>query len=53
MTEQPGFKDWLQEHHDRFKTYSLDEISDIAIACGWDRSVVAQWLTSERFKGAA
>lgn len=43
MTEQSGptFKDWLQEHRDRFKTYNLNEISDLAIAAGFDRSVVA------------
>lgn len=44
---------WLEEFKDKFTTYSTDEISDLAIACGYDRSEVAQWMTKSRFGSAA
>jgi hypothetical protein len=47
MTE---FLDWLEKNKERLTTYSPSEISDVAIACGFDRSVVAMWETKERFR---
>lgn len=45
--------DWLEFNKEILTTYSLDEIQDLAIAAGHDRSAVAQWFTHERFKRAA
>lgn len=49
MTE---FMEWLEANQEHFKTYSNQEIADIAIASGQDRAAVAQWLTQKRFKAA-
>lgn len=45
------FVDWLLEHEERFKTYSTQEIKDIAIACGFESSIVDQWVTKAKFGG--
>ncbi len=46
------FKKWLGNNEERFGDYSLDEIVNLAIACGFDRQMIAQWATSQRFKKA-
>lgn len=45
-------KAWLLNNAETFKAYKLDEIVPLAIACGFDRQVVAQWYTSMKFKQA-
>ncbi len=47
------FEKWLLENKDRFSTYTLAEIQDLAIACGFSRIDVAQWRTREMFRRAA
>lgn len=44
---------WLQANKEWLTTYSTSEIVDLAVACGMDRSAVAAWATSERFRHAA
>lgn len=44
------FLEWLQENQERLKTYSIEEIKDVAIASGYDRAIVSQWATQERFR---
>lgn len=42
---------WLTENKQRLNTYSLNEIRDVAIAVGFDQSVVDQWVSREKFQG--
>ena len=37
-------------NHPHLATYSLEQKANVAIAVGFDRAIVAQWLTSEQFK---
>lgn len=43
---------WITRNKDQFSKdkYSLDDIVNLAIACGLDRSAVAQWRTAQMFK---
>lgn len=49
MTE---FQKWLEAHKDKFLAYSNQEISELALACGFDRKEVAQWLNEKTFRMA-
>lgn len=44
------FKRWLEANADTLKGRSLEEIADLAIACGHSRVIVKQWQARERFK---
>jgi hypothetical protein len=55
--EDNGFKTlkrWIADHEEQFKTehYTTSHIVDLAIACGFDRTAIAQWKTSKLFKEA-
>lgn len=43
-------KDWLTRNNDHLKTYSIEELADLAIAAGFSRLVVAQWLTHMKYR---
>lgn len=49
----PSFIIWLDANQDKFKTYSLQEIADLAVACGFSREDVSAWQTREKFRRAA
>lgn len=38
------FAEWMEIHKDKFTTYSSDEICDVAVACGFDRQEICNWL---------
>jgi hypothetical protein len=46
------FQKWLLRNQDRFKTYSLAEIAELAVACGFPREEIVQWTVQERWKEA-
>lgn len=46
--ERLEFRDWLERNNERFITFTLDEIADIAIASGYNREEVCVWLVSLR-----
>lgn len=48
-----AFEKWLEENKDRLSTYNMDEIVDIAIACGHDIAQISQWKTKTKFGRAA
>lgn len=52
MEKLTDFQHWLLRFDDKFKTYSNQEIAELAIACGHDRREVAEWQTQQRFKAA-
>ena len=43
------FHKWLLQNQDRFKTYNIQEIADLAVACGFSRHEIAQWTVQERW----
>lgn len=45
-------KTWIEKNSEQFKTYTTDEIVNLAIACGFERRAVAAWATSQRFQTA-
>lgn len=47
------FETWLEANNEHLKTYSLDEIYDLAIACGLSRIEAAEWYTKRKFVGGA
>jgi len=46
---------WIADHKNQFEKekYTLDEIVNLAIACGFDRSAVAQWRVQQTFRKVA
>lgn len=46
---------WISAHQAQFDKdkYTLDDIVNLAIACGFDRSAVAQWRTQKMFRKVA
>lgn len=50
MTE---FQNWLETNKEKFTTYQNGEIADVALACGFDKREVSQWLVRETFRKAA
>lgn len=46
---------WITDHKPQFdkEKYTLDDIVNLAIACGFDRSSVAQWRVQQMFKKVA
>ncbi len=45
-------KAWIEKNQNQLKDYSITDIVNLAIACGFDRSAVAAWATSQRFQNA-
>jgi hypothetical protein len=52
MATRQEFKAWLKQHQGRFseEAYTLEDIQNLAIACGFDRQHVAEWYTSAKVK---
>ncbi len=48
------FRDWFECNTGRFKAenYTKEDITNLAVACGFNRQLIAQWAISELFKGA-
>lgn len=46
---------WITRHQVQFDhdKYTLDDIVNLAIACGFDRGAVAQWRVQKMFKQVA
>ena len=44
-------KAWIEKNKE-LATYTTQEIVDLAIACGFQRSAIAQWQTQKKFKEA-
>lgn len=51
MSDLQEFKEWLDRNGEHFKGYSVEEIGNLALTCGFERSIVVQWQTSARFRG--
>lgn len=47
------FEKWILENHDRLTTYTIEEIVDIAIACGYDFSQIVSWKNKTKWGNAA
>lgn len=45
---------WIRRNEQKFKAeeYTKEEIANLAIACGFNRIVVAEWQTQAKFKEA-
>lgn len=46
---------WITRNQIKFaqEKYSLNDIVNLAIACGFDRSAVVQWRVQKTFKAVA
>lgn len=46
---------WITRHQEQFtrEKYTLDDIVNLAIACGFDRHAVVQWRVQKMFKEVA
>lgn len=44
MIQAFTFREWLQEHREQFITFTLQEIGDVALASGFTRQEVSEWL---------
>ena len=40
-------KDWLLENQERFSTFMLEEIADLAMCSGYSRQEVDQWFNKK------
>lgn len=49
MTPYKELTAWIKEHSKKFTAegYSTDDIVRLSIACGFNRSAVAQWQTQQ------
>jgi len=47
------FGEWLERNQEQLKVRSLEEIRDLAIACGFSRITVSQWQIGQNFKAAS
>lgn len=47
-------KRWVEQQAEKFKAenYTTDDIVNLAIACGFERTAVARWQTQKLFKEA-
>jgi hypothetical protein len=55
MNDFKELKVWIERNQERFtaEKYAKEDIARLAIACGFNRSAVAQWQTQKRFKQVA
>ena len=49
MTKYEELINWIENNKIHLETYTIDELSDLAIATGMDRGAVAQWRTNKLF----
>ncbi len=52
MNDYQALKNWIEQNTLVLKDRSVEDIGDMAIACGFNRTTVSQWQTSVRFKEA-
>lgn len=52
MNEIKEFKEWLAKNQESLKYRNLDEIQQMALACGFSPILVTQWKHHEMFKAA-
>ncbi len=45
-------KAWIKAHPEVLIDYSTEDLVNLAVACGFQRSAIAQWVTSRKFKEA-
>ena len=44
MIQAFTFREWLQEHREQFITFTIEEIADVALASGYSRREVGEWM---------
>ena len=47
------FREWLNRNPEISASRTLEEIAELAVAAGYDRQAIAQWLIHEKFVRAA
>lgn len=50
MDTKTEFETWLHFHQEKFKSYTIDEVAKLAIACGFGRLEVNDWIYRARTK---
>ena len=42
------FKEWLLEHKEKFLTFTIREIADIALMSGYSQEEIERWMTGKK-----